>query len=227
MRSVEASAPDDRTARARIRDAAIACFADAGIAGTSVRTIAAAAGVSPALVIHHYGSKDALRVACDRHVADIARRYKEDAVAQGPTLDMFAALQQVADGPPLLRYLARTLADGSPETAGLVDEMVRNSLAYTEDAVRAGIVRPTGDPHGRAVVLSLWSLGMLALHEHVERLLGVDLTGDIREVVPFFRPVLEVYGRGVLTDEAYARMSAQLPTPVTTPPTPTTREDET
>jgi AcrR family transcriptional regulator len=43
-----------------IRDAAFRLFADAGYAGTSVRDIAAAAGVDPALVIRHFGSKQTL-----------------------------------------------------------------------------------------------------------------------------------------------------------------------
>src|SRR3712207_8086528 len=51
------SADDDLTGRARIRDAAIRRFAVDGF-GTSVRAIAADAGVSPGLVIHHFGSKE-------------------------------------------------------------------------------------------------------------------------------------------------------------------------
>ena len=51
----------DLTARATVRDSAIAVFARDGFSA-SVRTIAEAAGVSPGLVIHHFGSKDALYV---------------------------------------------------------------------------------------------------------------------------------------------------------------------
>ena len=39
-----------------------------GFAGTTVRAIAAEVGVSPALLLHHFGSKDGLRDACDDHV---------------------------------------------------------------------------------------------------------------------------------------------------------------
>ncbi|MEX0658697.1 MAG: TetR/AcrR family transcriptional regulator [Egibacteraceae bacterium] len=78
---------DDRTARARIRDAAITRFAEDGVAGTSVRAIAGQAGVSAALVIHHFGSKEALRAACDEHVAATIRERKQTAMAAGPGLD--------------------------------------------------------------------------------------------------------------------------------------------
>lgn len=63
----------DLTARARIRDAALARFGTDGIAATSVRAVAADAGVSPALVVHHFGSKEGLRQACDDYVLDSIR----------------------------------------------------------------------------------------------------------------------------------------------------------
>jgi AcrR family transcriptional regulator len=62
------SAPDDRTARTVIRDEALRLFAERGPDAVSVRQIAAAAGVSPGLVSHHFGSKDGLRDAVDAHV---------------------------------------------------------------------------------------------------------------------------------------------------------------
>ena len=34
-----------------------------------MRAIAEAAGVSPALIIHHFGSKEGLRKACDDYIA--------------------------------------------------------------------------------------------------------------------------------------------------------------
>ena len=59
------SSAEDLQAHARIRDAAMRLFGWQGIKGTTVRQIAEGAGVSPALVIHHFGSKDGLRRACD------------------------------------------------------------------------------------------------------------------------------------------------------------------
>jgi AcrR family transcriptional regulator len=46
--------------RVAIRDAAVRLFAGQGYASTSVRDIAADAGVDPALVIRHFGSKEQL-----------------------------------------------------------------------------------------------------------------------------------------------------------------------
>ncbi|HVM18383.1 MAG TPA: TetR family transcriptional regulator [Egibacteraceae bacterium] len=213
MRSVRDSrgADDDRTARARIRDAAIGCFADHGYRGTSVRAIAEAAGVSAGLVIHHFGSKDALRVACDEHVAGTIRTRKAAAMSAGPPFDPVAALRTGAGDPPLMRYLARTLVEGSPHTAELVDELVAGAADYTAEGVRTGVLRPTTLPYERAAVLTLWSLGVLVLHEHLQRLLGVDLTAaeqDPSAMAPYITPVLEVFSEGLLTQEAAAQMRA-------------------
>jgi AcrR family transcriptional regulator len=196
----------DVTARARIRDAAIGRFASDGVARTTVRAIAADAGVSPALVIHHYGSKDALRVACDQHVAALVREGKTAAMAAGTQLDPLAALRQAGDGPPVLRYLATTLVDGSPHVAELVDELVADAEGYMEQGVASGMLRPSEDPRGRATVLTMWSLGALVLHEHVGRLLGIDLTDDPSQALPYVVPAAEILGRGVLDPDFYEQL---------------------
>jgi len=67
-------APDNRTARAIIRDEALRLFAVHGPDAVTVRQIAAAAGVSPGPVLHHFGSKDGLRQAVDEHVLGLFDR---------------------------------------------------------------------------------------------------------------------------------------------------------
>lgn len=199
------SGADDRTGRARIRDAALECFAEAGVAGTSIRTIARAAGVSPALVIHHFGSKDALRVACDEHVAAVVRERKREAVATGGG-DPVAALRGYERGAPLMRYLARTLIDGSQHVADLIDEMVEDAVAYSADAVRNGTMRPSDLHRERVVVLTLWSLGALVLHEHLQRLLDVDITGDMRQMGPYLLPAAELLTHGAISVDYHERV---------------------
>lgn len=211
MRSAP-GAVDDRTARARIRDAAITRFAADGIAATSVRAIAAEADVSPGLVIHHFGTKDGLRSACDEYVAGIIRANKQEAMAQGPALDVAAAMRRAKQDVPLTRYLARTLADGSPHVATLIDEMVADAARYMAEGVRSGALRPTDYPYERAAVLTIWTLGAVVLHEHIERLLGVDLTQDPSELADghayaaYVGPVLELLTDGLVSDEVAKAM---------------------
>lgn len=55
--------PGDSGTEAAIRDAAAGRFAREGFVGTTIRAIAADAGVDPALVLHYFGSKQALFAA--------------------------------------------------------------------------------------------------------------------------------------------------------------------
>ena len=193
-------AGDDRSTPARIRDAALECFAERGVKPTTVRQVAERAGVSPALVIHHFGSKEGLRSACDRRVVALIGERKRSVMQAGPGLDPLAALRDHPGDPPFQRYLARTLAEGTPEVAALVDEMVDDAERYLRDGMESGAVRRSDDPRGLAAVLMMWSLGALVLHEHVERVLGVDITGPAETHVSnpaYVRPALELLSRGI------------------------------
>ncbi len=204
---------DDRSTAARIRDAAITCFAADGVAATSVRTIAAEAGVSAGLVIHHFGSKDDLRVACDQHVARLIREVKASALTAGPAYDPLAELRTFTGGPPLTRYLARTLVDGSPHVAELVDEMVNDAVEYMEAGVASGMLKPSDYPRERAALLAMWRLGALVLHEHLERLIGVDIASDFSDdpamMRAYFGPALELMS-GIITDTTRDRVLGAL-----------------
>jgi AcrR family transcriptional regulator len=205
------SLPDDRTTKARIRDAAIECIANAGVADTTVRMVAAAAGVSPGLVIHHFGSMDGLRTACDEHVTSSIRQVKEGAMAAGPGLDVLGLMRETKIG-PAARYVARMLAEESPAVERLVDDLVSDAGQYLEQGVDSGMLRPSDDPHGRAAVLALWSLGALALHRHMERILGVDITDPDALARPaiaaYMGPAYEILGTGIFTEEAAATLRA-------------------
>ncbi|WP_308210971.1 helix-turn-helix domain-containing protein [Nonomuraea thailandensis] len=57
-----------------MREAAMALFAEQGVKATTIRGVAEAAKVSPGLVQHHFGTKEALRLACDEYVLAYVRR---------------------------------------------------------------------------------------------------------------------------------------------------------
>lgn len=204
---------DDRTRKARIRDAAIALFAEHGVRDTTVRAVAVAAGLSPGLVIHHFGSKDNLRIECDRYVAGLIRSRKQQGMRAGSGLDPLAALKEQREGPPVLRYLARTLVDGTPEVRQIVDEMVGDAVEYMAEGVVAGSLRPTEYPYERAAVLTIWSLGALVLHEHLERLIGVDIVDppeNPTDAAAYVGPLLEIFTKGIVDPEVARRMKAVL-----------------
>jgi AcrR family transcriptional regulator len=223
---VEAASKDDRTAKARIRDAAIDCIAEHGVAGTTARKVAALAGVSPGLVIHHFDSMDGLRLACDQYVVGAIRERKEAAAAAGPAFDVLASLRTGNIG-QLGRYLARVLVDDSPAVTRLVDDLVADAEDYMQRFVEAGMARPSDDPRARAAVLMIWGLGALVLHDHVQRLLGVDLTDrnvDAATLAGYARPAYEILGGGMLTDTVASNLQESLThlTSVESPPAPET-----
>jgi AcrR family transcriptional regulator len=201
---------DDRTGRARIRDAAIARFAAQGVKATSLKAIAEDAGVSPPLVAHHFGSKDGLRAACDAYVVATIREGKRRALLEGVRVDALTLLRQVEGSLPLMRYLARTLADGTPQVAAIVDELVEDAVAYTAEGVAAGLIKPSDHPRERVVVLTIWSLGALVLHEHLARLLGADITADAAGMATYMKHAGEVLAKGVLDEKRGAELLSAL-----------------
>jgi hypothetical protein len=145
-------------------------------------------------------------MACDERAAEVLRTTKADAVAQGAHMDPLTVLAAFDESRPIVRYLARTLTDGSPHVNDLIDEMVADAEEYTADAERQGLLKPSADGHARVVVLLLWSLGILVLHDHLKRLLDVDLIDGSRSPLPYFKAVLEIYADGVLTEGAYQEL---------------------
>jgi AcrR family transcriptional regulator len=164
---------EDLTARARIRDVALRHFAERGVAGTTIRGIAADASVSPGLVQHHFGSKEELRAACDAYVMSTIRREASAALDDQRLDDPTFIADAYATATPIMRYLARALVDDSPAAAALFDEMV----ALTEQYLRG-----TGqfdDVRAAAAVFTAMKLGVTVFLDQLARTLSItDMARD-------------------------------------------------
>jgi AcrR family transcriptional regulator len=177
MRSVdpsETAAASDVTAAARIRDVALARFPRDGFEATTVRSLAEEAGVSPALVIHHFGSKEGLRKACDNHVIDQIRTVKRDAIETGKVNDASMMSAGFQSAGPLMRYMAWALGAGSPAAAQFFDDMVTESAVLLELAAQHGVLAPSPDPRARAAMQLAMQMGSLLMADHLGRAMGVD-----------------------------------------------------
>jgi AcrR family transcriptional regulator len=170
--------PQDLTARARIRDAALERFAEHGFEGATIREIASAAGVSPGLVQHHFGSKEGLRKACDDAVLDLVRRKLRAAQNGELTSPSFLAALYAA-APPLMGYVARAVVDGSSAGAALLDEMAAGTEEFLSRTWPERFLPGSGRTRDAAAVLVAQSAGTLVLHEHVARRMGLDARRDI------------------------------------------------
>ncbi|MBN2848777.1 MAG: helix-turn-helix transcriptional regulator, partial [Coriobacteriia bacterium] len=193
--------PDDRKTAARIRDAAIARFGDVGFEKATVRDIAADAGVSPGLVLHHFGSKAGLREACDDFVVAEFTRSRIDAVESGET-DPFAALAGVQAEQHLMRYFLQGLRDSSPGAGRLFGALFDETLRLMELSVDQGVIRPSENLRDVTAVLLAWQFGGMLLQEHVVRVMGVG--HDVADMMPRFAwAALEVLTHGVFADTRY------------------------
>src|SRR4051794_28422509 len=117
---------DDLTTTARIRDAAIEQFGAQGF-DVGLRGIAKAADVSAALVIHHFGSKDGLRKACDDYVAESIRQVKSESIQSTDPASWLAQLADIESFAPLTAYLLRSLQTGGDLAKMLWRNMIDNT----------------------------------------------------------------------------------------------------
>ena len=189
----------DLTAAARIRDAAIEQFGQHGF-GVGLRAIADAAGVSAALVIHHFGSKEGLRKACDDFVVEEIRSSKSETIQSTDPATWFAALAEIESFAPLVSYLVRSMQSGGELAKMLWQSMIDNAYEYMEEGVRAGTVRPSRDPYARARFLSLAGGGAMLLYLQMHET-PTDLKAVLRDYSrDMVLPSLEVYTEGVMAD---------------------------
>lgn len=204
MRSV-----DDLTATARIRDSAIEEFGEHGF-DVGLRAIAAAAGVSAALVIHHFGSKDGLRAACDAYIAEFVKTTKTESLQSADPATWFAQMAEIESYAPMMAYLVRSMQTGGDLAKSLWRTMIDNAEEYLEEGVRAGTVKPSPDPKARAKFLAMSGGGGFLLYIQLH-----DNPRDLRAVLHDYAqdmvlPALEVYSEGLLSDSTmYDAFAAQ------------------
>lgn len=186
---------DDLTARARIREAALRQFGEHGFKSTTIRSVAEEAGVSPALVQRHYGSKDGLREACDTHaigtLLDQARRgMKGEAGSSGLLAGMFAASRTS------MSYLARALTEGVPAAQDWFDEGAALAEEFLSENWPDRFAVDSAKTRDTAAVMAAMHGGTLVLHEHLSRRMGVDTlqSDEFARVAAAIGEVYEVVG---------------------------------
>lgn len=210
---------DDLTATARIRDAAIDLFGSRGFS-VGLRTIAEAAGVSAGLVIHHFGSKEGLRKACDDYIAEEIRNDKSNAIRSADPVSWLAAVAEIESYAPMMAYLVRSMQTGGDLSKALWRTMIDNVESYLNEGVEAGTIKPSANPAGRAKFLAMAGGGAFLLYAQLH-----DNPTDLRAVLRDYSadmmlPALEIYTNGLLTETtmydaflAQTQSGQQVPTP--------------
>lgn len=184
---------------ARIRDAAMGLFASDGFKATTVRAIAERAGVSPALVVHHYGSKDGLRSACDEYLLAYFNAAKTEAMTSPRMPDVRTYLADHPEFLALYGYMLRVLREGGPATDYLFDRMCHDVEGYLAVGEAAGTVRPYADGRARAVISTAIAFGLLLFEGEIARRLGGESLTDPPVLARYADFTLDLYTNGLLT----------------------------
>ncbi len=135
--------------------------------GVALRPIAEDAGISAALIVHHFGSKAGLRAAVDDHVLGLVEEKLRLYQAEGYEAAAALVLPLYEQG-DLPRYLTRVLAEGDDASRRLFD-------AFVDVTEKAILHLDLADPRMTASLLVTHSLGAMFLADAVGTAAGVDL----------------------------------------------------
>jgi TetR/AcrR family transcriptional regulator, cholesterol catabolism regulator len=155
--------------RDQLLDAAGAVFAQAGIDGASMKDVAQAAGVTPGLLYHYFGSKEELVTAVlDRHgfLPELQRLFA--APAEQPVAEILEALVSrfavyLADQPDRMRLYFAGYAHPQVRAA-LTVAIAQGERLLTEflaSRVASGELRPHDSTVAVQMLLSTVALGQL------------------------------------------------------------------
>ncbi len=184
-------APDTR---AEVLAAARTSFAEKGFRGTTIRAVASAAGVDPALVHHYFGTKDDLFVAA-LHIPVDPREVLAPVVAAGPDgagerlLRTFLSVWDDPELQPGLLALARSLV--ADEGAGMVRD---GFIPVVVGPVLAGLVRDR--PEVRIPLIASQVVGLIIARYVIALPALAQMPAD--DVVARVGPVLQHYLTGDL-----------------------------
>lgn len=171
---------DERTTVERIRTAAMESLAAQGSAATTMRGVAAAAGVSLGLVQHHFTTKAGLIKAVDDYVMSLVITAMSQPLTD-ESVDSIAEIggritALIAEQPDVAAYLGRALVDGSPFGATFFDTLLALGTSRWHLRVERGEVRPDVDVMWAAINGLVLALGAISLRTHLERHLAEPLT---------------------------------------------------
>jgi AcrR family transcriptional regulator len=164
----------------RIRDAALKSFAMHGTSGTTLRCVAAAAGVSLGLVQHHFATKAGLIKAVDDYVLELIITPLAEPIPQPPA-DSIAEIGSrvnriVAGHPDVAGYIGRALVDGSLLGTTIFDNLMTLGKVRWQQRAEHGETRADVDLTWAVINSLVLALGAFSLRSHIDRHLPEPLT---------------------------------------------------
>ena len=162
MPSVQRRIRDPHAVQTAVLDAALELFALRGFADVSLRDISQKSGVSHPLILHHFGTKEALYSAVKRRVVEgYAQRFPSAAKVTNRPINLRAEMKRimtyVGENELALRLCARTRVDGDYQVWPGEPDLLDLLQQRMEIAQKLGTVRNDLD----ARQLSIMILGII------------------------------------------------------------------
>lgn len=182
--------------KARIVAVAVGLFGERGVAATSLREVARVAGVTPGLVVHHFGGKEGLHASVDDHVVDLFRQALDSVPLEGPAAQVVAArdaavTRMFEDNPGAIDYLRRVVVTPDPGDDGLARKLIAETIAQTRTLREHGIARSRIPVEEQAVAVLVRQLGHRLLQPTLTRMWSIAGSGS---PVPTVRVALQERG---------------------------------
>lgn len=169
------ASPEDLSPAARIRNAALELFARQGVEATSVRAVAAHAGVSPGLVQHYYPTKSALRDAVDRYVLQVTVDAYSDLSTGAATPE--SRVEEIGNRVTSLfrdrtlghRYVARGLVDRDERSLQMFDALVSLVSGLVQEDIDQRRMPGDVDPIWATLHPLVFHFGVVLLEQAINR----------------------------------------------------------
>jgi TetR/AcrR family transcriptional regulator, regulator of cefoperazone and chloramphenicol sensitivity len=169
--------PERAPGRAQLVDAALRLIGERGLKAATVRAVAEEAGVTPGLVVHHFGTKDRLAAEVDELV--LARFTAALAVdTQSPSPDHAASAiaerlsETIGGDPDLRRYIRRAILEASPSGHAILTRLVELTVANLREQIPHPRLPSGRDLTWLAVQITIVNLAGTLLEPLLEPLLG-------------------------------------------------------
>ncbi len=162
--------------REHLIEVATKVFAREGFAGTSLRMIAVEAGVSAALLVHHFGSKQRLiEETIETTLGEWMR--DKDHLAELPLSEALSQWPQTAqDGQQKLAFFKQVMLSGGKPAQLLLERMHFEARERLTAMTKSGVMRDIADIDTAALLLAVYGMAPLILSEPVKKILGGDIT---------------------------------------------------
>ncbi|MEY3971660.1 MAG: hypothetical protein RLY84_53 [Actinomycetota bacterium] len=164
--------------RRELLEVAVAEFAQNGFEKTSVRSIAKAAGASPALLIHYFGTKDQLiREAIITTLGDWVGKEKSALLADD-SAKLSDWTKLVRENQTKLQFLRQVLLAKNEYSSSLFEYAVLETKEMLKSASDAGLIEEVADMEALGILLTSNALATLVFLPELEAAFGGKVTDE-------------------------------------------------